>query len=73
MCLSENEMSFETERFTRLSEYAPTYFDLSSFPEGEMKRALERARNKGKVVFDSKKKGKAQAEKRENKKAKLEA
>ena len=34
--------------FNRLSEYAPTYFDLSSFPDGEMKRALERANKKSK-------------------------
>ena len=34
----------------RLNEYAPTYFDLSSFPEGEMKRALKRARKK--TLFD---------------------
>jgi hypothetical protein len=36
----------------RLSEYAPTYFDLASFPDGEMKRALERANKKfkGKVA-----------------------
>ena len=44
----------------RLSEYAPTYFDLSTFPDGEMKRALERAKNKGKAVPDGKKKVKAQ-------------
>lgn len=69
----------------RLSEYAPTYFDLSSFPEGEMKRALERARKK--TLFDGAvpKKKKAQLEKsrdgsddrgnstKSNKKAKLEA
>ena len=48
----------------RLSEYAPTYFDLSSFPEGEMKRALERARKK--TVFDGAvpKKKKAQSGKK---------
>lgn len=36
----------------RLSEYAPTYFDLSTFPDGEMKRALERAKNKGKALLE---------------------
>jgi pre-mRNA-splicing factor ATP-dependent RNA helicase DHX15/PRP43 len=30
----------------RLVDYAPTYFDLSSFPDGETKRALQRALNK---------------------------
>ncbi|KAJ7796641.1 P-loop containing nucleoside triphosphate hydrolase protein [Mycena olivaceomarginata] len=29
-----------------LLEYAPTYFDLSSFPDGESKRALQRVVNK---------------------------
>ena len=31
---------------TRLCELAPTYFDLASFPDGEIKRALQRANNK---------------------------
>ena len=51
----------------RLSEYAPTYFDLSSFPEGEMKKALERAKKK--KLLDggvSSKKVKAQLEKKDN-------
>ena len=51
----------KTEWFRyRLSEFAPTYFDLSTFPDGEMKRALERAKNKGKALPDGKKKVKAQ-------------
>lgn len=35
----------------RLLEYAPTYFDLTGFPESEAKRALQRIVNKmsGKV------------------------
>jgi pre-mRNA-splicing factor ATP-dependent RNA helicase DHX15/PRP43 len=32
--------------FIRLIEYATNYFDLSSFPEGETKRALQRIVNK---------------------------
>jgi pre-mRNA-splicing factor ATP-dependent RNA helicase DHX15/PRP43 len=32
--------------FFRLLEYATTYFDLSSFPDGETKRALMRVANK---------------------------
>ena len=52
----------------RLSEYAPTYFDLSSFPDGEMKRALERAtKKKGKGLLDG------SDNKGSRKKAKLEA
>ena len=36
----------------RLIEYATNYFDLSSFPDGETKRALQRVVNKraGKMV-----------------------
>lgn len=30
----------------RLLEYAATYFDVSSFPDGETKRALQRIVNK---------------------------
>lgn len=30
----------------RLIEYATNYFDLSSFPDGETKRALQRVVNK---------------------------
>ena len=32
---------------SRLLEIAPNYFDISSFPEGETKRALERVANAG--------------------------
>lgn len=32
--------------FIRLLEYATNYFDLSSFPDGETKRALQRVANK---------------------------
>jgi pre-mRNA-splicing factor ATP-dependent RNA helicase DHX15/PRP43 len=31
---------------SRLLEYAPLYFDLKTFPKGEMKRTLQRAQNK---------------------------
>jgi pre-mRNA-splicing factor ATP-dependent RNA helicase DHX15/PRP43 len=30
----------------RLLEFAETYFDLSSFPDGDTKRALQRVMNK---------------------------
>jgi pre-mRNA-splicing factor ATP-dependent RNA helicase DHX15/PRP43 len=32
---------------SRLLEIAPNYFDISSFPEGETKRALQRVANAG--------------------------
>ena len=49
--------------FDRLSEYAPTYFDLSTFPDGEMKRALERARkSKVKAQADGGKNSKVKAQ-----------
>lgn len=32
--------------YFRLLEYAPTYFDIKSFPDGEAKRALQRVVNK---------------------------
>ena len=69
----------KAERFSldRLNEYAPTYFDLTSFPDGEMKRALERANKKSKgKVAQGEKKDKVQLDKKTNsrqrRKAKLE-
>ena len=32
--------------FIRLLEYAPMYYDLKTFPDGETKRALTRVQNK---------------------------
>ena len=32
--------------YDRLLDYATNYFDLSSFPDGETKRALQRVTNK---------------------------
>jgi len=61
-----------------LSEFAPTYFDLAGFPDGEMKRALERAAAKknGKVYMqdgsDKKGKTKKKREDQPNKRTKLE-
>jgi hypothetical protein len=67
---------FFTERFAliirleRLSEFAPTYFDLASFPKGEMKQALERAaKKKGRALPDS---NKGNSTKSSNRKPRLE-
>ena len=32
--------------YCRLLEFAPVYFDIASFPDGETKRALSRVQNK---------------------------
>jgi hypothetical protein len=39
--------------FKRLLEYAPLYYELSSFPEGEVKRALLRAGKKSGRIPDA--------------------
>lgn len=39
-------LSPQAHIFLRLLEYAQTYFDLSSFPDGETKRALQKVVNK---------------------------
>ena len=38
--------AFVTNAPSRLIEYARSYFDLSTFPDGETKRALQRVINK---------------------------
>ena len=38
--------AFVTNISSRLLEYAGNYFDLSTFPDGETKRALQRVINK---------------------------
>ena len=48
--------------FDRLNEYAPAYFDLTTFPNGEMKRALERAKSKSKAQNGRKKNSKVKAQ-----------
>jgi len=41
-----SEKAFVTNISSRLIEYAGNYFDLSTFPHGEMKWALQRVINK---------------------------
>lgn len=37
---------YSCSHFCRLLEYAPSYYDLSTFTDGETKRALVRVQNK---------------------------
>ena len=60
-----------SDLFSRLLEYARTYFDLKAFPDGETKRALTRAANKraGKLSrIDDKKDGSDERSKKKRKK-----
>jgi len=58
--------------YGRLIEFAGNYFDLSTFPNGETKRALQRAvaKKAGKpyMADGSNKKGKTKKEKRQKQK-----
>ena len=57
--------------FSRLLEYARTYFDIKAFPDGETKRALKRAANKRAVKvsrIDDKKDGSDERSKKKRKK-----
>ena len=57
---------------TRLLEFAPNYFDLKDFKDGETKRALMRVANKrsGSVTADGVKKRSRTEDERNNKRVK---
>ena len=46
MCFVDRKSEIKLTLCSRLSEFAPAYFDLASFSDGEMKRALQRAADK---------------------------
>ena len=50
--------TFVTNVFSRLLDYAGNYFDLSTFPDGETKRALQRIVNKRSGKFSARIDGK---------------
>ena len=53
----------------RLLEYAPQYYDLSGFPDGETKRALQKANAKRLKLSDPQRAPDAGREKKRQKKA----
>lgn len=54
----------------RLLDYAPTYFDIKTFPDGETKRALVRVANKRAGKMDRLDEGKGGPNERAKKKQK---